>query len=603
MGAEITIVTSAPKTQIDTDRVFFYKGIRIIVYPYYFPQSIFGSLIPEALQVSLNIIYYLPKIHKKYNFDILHSHSGAPLYSLPSIVLKKILKIPAIHTLHGLTSSRIGKNTSTNKILTKLDRVIITTSVQYENFKDLLPEANIIPSGLYINDFFPLKKQEKKKIYEKLNMDFNIINIGFIGPLSERKGFHNFLKISKELIKEFPNIKFIVMNSNSENSIKKKIKGLEDHYIFTGYVERRNEIINCMDIVVFPFDYINLTVGQPIALLESMLCGKSIVVTDVEGIREIITHGINGLICPRYDLENIKKQIIYLMNNDTKRNELGKSAMLRAKDYDIKTIAKQILTIYTEILSKDGNIMEKHYSETLYSEIAEDYDETRWEGNGEFIDLLQKELLYRILNKCGVEKNDKILDVGVGTGRLILPFVEKGFDTYGIDISEKMLEIIWNKIGFLSNLHLEKANAKNLPFQDNFFDFVTSYRVVIHIPDYENVIKEVFRVLKPNGYAIIEFNNKYSLSGLGRLLRHLRRIVGMPEETNTQIVSRSVLIKSFSEAGFEIEKIYPQFFISEIMYKLLPSQTLKFLGKADLFLCNSFLGRFATRFIVLSRKR
>lgn len=354
IGAEITIVTSAPKIQTIGMDNFSYKGVRIIVYPYYFPQSIFGSLIPEALQVSFNIIYHLPKIHKKYNFDILHSHSGAPLYSLPCILLKKIMKISALHTLHGLTSSKIGEKAWTHKLLTKLDRVIITTLVQYENFKELLPEAKIIPDGLYINDFYPLKKQEKEKVYDKLNIDFNKLHIGFIGPLSERKGFHNFLKISKELIKEFPKIKFIVMNSNSEKSIIKQIKGLEDHYIFTGYVENRNEVINCMDIVVFPFDYINLTVGQPIALLESMLCGKSIVVTDVEGIREIITHNINGLICPRYDLENIIKQIIYLINNDTKRNELGKSAMLRAKNYDIKIIANQILTIYKEMLYKDG---------------------------------------------------------------------------------------------------------------------------------------------------------------------------------------------------------------------------------------------------------
>lgn len=246
--------------------------------------------------------------------------------------------------------------------------------------------------------------------------------------------------------------------------------------------------------------------------------------------------------------------------------------------------------------------MEEHYSETLYSKIAHDYDKTRWEGKGKYIDLLQKELVYDILNKCGAKKDDKILDVGVGTGRLVIPFVEMGFDTYGIDISEQMLEIVKNKIGYLPNLHLDKANAKNIPFQDNFFDFVTSYRVIIHIPDYEKVIEEIHRVLKPNGYAIIEFNNKYSLSGMGQLFRRLRKIFGVPEETDTQIVSRSMLIESFSEAGFEIEKIYPQFIISEILYKLLPMQTLLFFRKIDLFLCNSFLGKFATRFIVLSRK-
>lgn len=248
------------------------------------------------------------------------------------------------------------------------------------------------------------------------------------------------------------------------------------------------------------------------------------------------------------------------------------------------------------------NNMEKHYSETLYSEIAQDYDKTRWEGNGKFIDLIQKELLFNILKKCGAKKINKILDVGAGTGRFVIPFAKMGFDTYGIDISQKMLDVIINKTEHFQNIHLYNANAKNIPFQDNYFDFVTSYRVIIHIPDYEKVIQEVYRVLKPNGYAIIEFNNKYSISGFGKILRGFRRIFGIPEETDTQIVSQSILIQSFNDIGFEVEKIYPQFFISELLFKFLPTSTLMILRKVDSLLCNSFLGKFSTRFIVLSRK-
>lgn len=249
------------------------------------------------------------------------------------------------------------------------------------------------------------------------------------------------------------------------------------------------------------------------------------------------------------------------------------------------------------------NNMEKHYSETLYSEIAHDYDKTRWEGKGQFIDHMQKELLFDILNKCGTKKSTKILDIGAGTGRFVIPFSKMGFDTYGIDISQKMLDVIINKTEKIQNLHLYNANAKNIPFQDNFFDFVTSYRVIIHIPDYEKVIQEVYRVLKPNGYAIIEFNNKYSISSFGKLLRSFRRIFGFPEETDTQIVSQSMLIQSFNDIGFEVEKIYPQFFISEVLFKISPNSILVALKKVDLFICNSFLGKFSTRFIVLSRKR
>lgn len=351
LGSEVTVVTSAPYYDLPkTNKVLFYKDVRIIMYPYYLPQTIFGSSIPEAVQVSLNALYHVPKLNKKHNFDVLHSHSGAPLYSLPALILKKMLKIPAVHTLHGLTNSKIGASIYSQKLLTKFNKITVTTKNQYEGIKNIISTAKIIPDGLCIGNFYPLTKKEKEDIYENLNIYPPVV--GFIGPLIERKGFHNFLELSKDLISENPDIKFLVMNSTSEQVIKKQIKGMEDHFVFTGYVEDRNSIINCMDIVVFPFDYINVTLGQPIALLESMACGKSIVVTNVEGISELVSHDENGLICPRYDLETMKKQIVELIRDKKKREKLGNSAMITANQYNIKSIAGQIYGIYEQILRR-----------------------------------------------------------------------------------------------------------------------------------------------------------------------------------------------------------------------------------------------------------
>lgn len=245
----------------------------------------------------------------------------------------------------------------------------------------------------------------------------------------------------------------------------------------------------------------------------------------------------------------------------------------------------------------------RHYSETVYLKIADNYDETRWQQkNGRFIDAIQKELLYKILLECDIQNGNKVLDVGAGTGRFVLEFAENGYYTHGIDISEKMLQKAKNKGDQLSNLYLEKGDAKHLPFPCNYFDFVTSYRTMIHIPDYEKAIEEIYRVLKPGGYTLLEFNNKYSLSGLGKLLRQLRKIFGMHLEIDPHVSSSFELHNLFSNVGFEIKKIYHQFFMSELVYRYSPKQTLKLLKYIDRILCSSVLGYFTTRYIVLARK-
>lgn len=346
LGADMTIVTSVPYTDFSNTKELFYNNTKIYIRPYYFPR--FSILKFGALQMCLNVVRDTLILNKKYDFDIIHSHSAAPLFSLPGVILKKLLKIPAVHTLHGLTYSKLGVLRLSQKMLTILDIVTVTTKNQYEQIKNVVPTAKIIYDGIDTSSFYPLHEKERKKVRANLNIESPVI--GFIGPLTERKGFHNLLSISKNLIKEVPDVKFLIMNSTSEQLIKKQIKEVENNFIFTGYVKNKNEIINCMDIVVFPFDYINITLGQPIALLESMACCRAVVVTDVEGMNEILVHNKNGILCPRYDLKILKEQIILLINDEKMRKEIGDSARMTANKYNIKKIAKQIYGMYEEIV-------------------------------------------------------------------------------------------------------------------------------------------------------------------------------------------------------------------------------------------------------------
>jgi len=259
---------------------------------------------------------------------------------------------------------------------------------------------------------------------------------------------------------------------------------------------------------------------------------------------------------------------------------------------------------FVKVKGLGGNEMEKkHYSETFYSEIADIYDTTRWKGKGEFVDALQKKLLYQILEKENINPRDSILDIGAGTGRFVLPLTEAGYVMYGLDISERMLKIAKSKSRDEA-LNLVVANAKAIPFKDNTFDCIISYRTLIHIPDYKNVIKEISRVLKPGGTAILEFNNKFSISTLARMRRKLRRILKTSKVvTDPHVVSYFELRKSCLDTDVKIRKIYHQFFILEVFFRNFPAKFLKILAKVDTQLSKCWLTRpFATRLIVVIKK-
>lgn len=101
-------------------------------------------------------------------------------------------------------------------------------------------------------------------------------------------------------------------------------------------------------------------------------------------------------------------------------------------------------------------------------------------------------------------KKGKILDLGCGNGKHF-PFM-KG-EVYGIDFSDNMLKYS-KELADKNNLkvNLTKTTADSLPFEDNFFNAAIFVAVLHCIPEKEKrekVLKELFRVLKPESEAFI----------------------------------------------------------------------------------------------------
>jgi len=101
------------------------------------------------------------------------------------------------------------------------------------------------------------------------------------------------------------------------------------------------------------------------------------------------------------------------------------------------------------------------------------------------------------------EKGDKILDSGCASGRLYRVLKEKKVEYFGVDISERLIEIA--KKNYPEG-NFQIANTLNLPFVDNSFDKIYSISVIHNIPsrDFQlQYLKESKRVLKPGGLLIL----------------------------------------------------------------------------------------------------
>ena len=109
--------------------------------------------------------------------------------------------------------------------------------------------------------------------------------------------------------------------------------------------------------------------------------------------------------------------------------------------------------------------------------------------------------------KFTLEKGDRVLDLGCGEGRhVIAAYLEAQVEAIGVDLCVKDLATTREKFKPFAQtadsgryFALSSADARALPFADNSFDKVICSEVLEHIGDYEAVLAEVERILKPGG--------------------------------------------------------------------------------------------------------
>lgn len=105
-----------------------------------------------------------------------------------------------------------------------------------------------------------------------------------------------------------------------------------------------------------------------------------------------------------------------------------------------------------------------------------------------------------------IEKySGSILEVGSGKGHLSNYIHTKGRSIVSLDIDG--LKLVKVKQTY-PNLNLIRGDAQNLPFSDNSFDILISVENIEHLPDVNQHISEVKRVLKPTGIFLIKTPNK-----------------------------------------------------------------------------------------------
>ena len=147
-------------------------------------------------------------------------------------------------------------------------------------------------------------------------------------------------------------------------------------------------------------------------------------------------------------------------------------------------------------------------------------------------------------------KKGRILDIGAGTGDFLFVAKGNGWKTIGIEPSEKAKRIAINKgVAFAEN---------SSELENHSFDVITMWHVLEHVPNLDNQIKELKRLLKPNGSLIIAVPNFKSFDA-----KHYGKYwAAYDVPIHFWHFSKKSIKSLFEKEGMQLEKILPMKFDS-----------------------------------------
>lgn len=172
------------------------------------------------------------------------------------------------------------------------------------------------------------------------------------------------------------------------------------------------------------------------------------------------------------------------------------------------------------------------------------------------------------MSRINVEPGSTTLDVCCGTADWTISMgqaVGREGKAIGLDFSQNMLNVGYEKVKAFPQIELLHGNAMELPFLDSTFDYVTIGFGLRNVPDYMQVLKEIHRVLKPGGMFVcletsqsdvpvfkqlFRFYFKYVMPVFGKFFAKSYKEYSWLQESAKDFPGMKALAKMLEQAGF-----------------------------------------------------
>ena len=337
-GHEVTVVTyrdNADVPEYENDKgVNVYRVDNYMIHP--------NNFIDWIMQLNFNMLSKATEIiNKEGGFDVIHAHDWLVTYAAKS--LKNAYDIPIVATIHATEAGRnSGIHDETQRYINDTEwlltyeatEVIVNSNYMKNEIQRLfgLPfdKINVIPNGINLSNFTGIERDYDFRRQYAMDNEKIIL---YVGRLVYEKGVQHLIAAMPKILSNYNDAKLIIAGRGGmmdELRAEASNLGLNDKIYFTGYLNSKQvqKMYKCADVAVFPSTY------EPfgIVALEAMLAGVPTVVSDVGGLDEIVTHGVDGMKSYAGNANSIADSVTALLYDHQLATNISKKARQKVKE-------------------------------------------------------------------------------------------------------------------------------------------------------------------------------------------------------------------------------------------------------------------------------
>ena len=271
----------------------------------------------DGFFMGLGAFLVLKKLKGENAFILIDAHFAYP-DGYAATLLGKWFNVPVTITLRGTEvplSKMPARKDRMMRALENATKVFAVADSLKQHVVKLGANAEkieVVGNAVDTQKFFPIDKQEAR---QQLNLPENAKILVSVGGLVKRKGFHRVIEVLPGLLKNHPDLIFLIVGGNSpEGGIQKQLEhqveqlGLQQHVRFLGMLpaEKLRIPLSAADLFVLATE----NEGWANVFLEAMACGLPVITTNVGGNSEVVCRPELGTIVPFGDANALEISLL-----------------------------------------------------------------------------------------------------------------------------------------------------------------------------------------------------------------------------------------------------------------------------------------------------